>query len=211
MNSWDRTAYLSDIKYGTPSYEAQMNNVQNNFIIANYGASQGFDTDDGSSWYNITHNFFFEADAWKMDYGGHDSAVTHNVIYHGDGADHDGGDGQNCLNIWSFLPEHGVPYTNNKCILPRSNNLFGSLSGCECPGNAPMLPWHSPADKNPQSECGITFDSNEYFTHNGSAHALKCGDFDTVGKAKNEPTSTVSTLPTDDQLVIWAKEVLLMK
>ena len=29
---------------------AQMNNVQNNVIIANYGASQGFDTDDGSSW-----------------------------------------------------------------------------------------------------------------------------------------------------------------
>lgn len=69
--------------------------------------------------YNITHNFFFEADAWKMDYGGHDSAVTHNVIYHGDGGDHDGNDGQNCLNIWSFLPEHGVPYNNNKCILPR--------------------------------------------------------------------------------------------
>ena len=62
MNSWDRTAYLSTIKYGTPSYEAQMNTVQNNFIIANYGASQGFDTDDGSSWYDIHDNFFFLAD-----------------------------------------------------------------------------------------------------------------------------------------------------
>ena len=31
MNSWDRTAYISDVKYGTPSYEAQMNNVNNNF------------------------------------------------------------------------------------------------------------------------------------------------------------------------------------
>ena len=45
--------YISDVKYGTPSYEAQMNSVNNNFIIANYGASQGFDTDDGSSWYAI--------------------------------------------------------------------------------------------------------------------------------------------------------------
>jgi len=27
--------YISDVKYGTPSYEAQMNNVNNNFIIAN--------------------------------------------------------------------------------------------------------------------------------------------------------------------------------
>ena len=49
-----------------------MNNVNNNFITANYGASQGFDTDDGSSFYNIHDNFFFMADGWKMDYGGHD-------------------------------------------------------------------------------------------------------------------------------------------
>ena len=49
----DRTAYISDVLYGTPSYEAQMNSVDHNFIIANYGASQGFDTDDGSSWYDM--------------------------------------------------------------------------------------------------------------------------------------------------------------
>lgn len=52
-------------RYGKPSYTAQMNGVYKNFIIANYGASQGFDTDDGSSWYDIHDNFFFEADAWK--------------------------------------------------------------------------------------------------------------------------------------------------
>ena len=42
---------------------------------------QGFDTDDGSSFYNISDNFFFLADAWKMDYGGHDFVVTGNVVY----------------------------------------------------------------------------------------------------------------------------------
>ena len=31
MNSWDRTAYISDVKYGRPSYEAQMNSVDHNF------------------------------------------------------------------------------------------------------------------------------------------------------------------------------------
>ena len=35
MHSWDRTAYISDVLYGTPSYEAQMNSVDHNFIIAN--------------------------------------------------------------------------------------------------------------------------------------------------------------------------------
>ena len=61
INSWDRNAFITDVKYGSPSYTAQMNEVGGNMIIANYGASQGFDTDDGSSWYNIHDNFFFEA------------------------------------------------------------------------------------------------------------------------------------------------------
>ena len=54
MNSWDRNAFLSDVYNedagGAPSYTAKMNHVRNNMIIANYGSSQGFDTDDGSSW-----------------------------------------------------------------------------------------------------------------------------------------------------------------
>ena len=53
MNAWDRTAYISDVKYGTPSYEAQMNSVNNNFIIANYGASQGFDTVRHPMYYDL--------------------------------------------------------------------------------------------------------------------------------------------------------------
>eukprot|EP01048_Picozoa_sp_COSAG05_P002817 COSAG05_NODE_122_length_17611_cov_47.044655_15_plen_83_part_00 len=52
MNSWDRTAYISDVKYGSPSYEAQMNQVNNNYVIANYGASQGFDTDGAPTFPN---------------------------------------------------------------------------------------------------------------------------------------------------------------
>ena len=44
INAWDRNAFISDVKYGKPSYEAQMNHVDHNMIIANYGASQGFDT-----------------------------------------------------------------------------------------------------------------------------------------------------------------------
>ena len=43
INSWDRQAYLSDVELGgEPSYGAAMNNVKNNYIIANYGSSQGF-------------------------------------------------------------------------------------------------------------------------------------------------------------------------
>ena len=158
MNSWDRTAYISDVKYGRPSYTAAMNQVANNFIIANYGASQGFDTDDGSSWYDIHDNFFFMADAWKMDYGGHDSKFMNNVIYHGhnDGQVHSYTQRkdpshtcfgllkyflrmlltrqsivfvlQNCVNIWPFLPTHGAPWSGNKCILPKVSVLLMLLA-----------------------------------------------------------------------------------
>ena len=31
--------------------------------------------------YDIHDNFFFMADGWKMDYGGHDSKFTDNVVY----------------------------------------------------------------------------------------------------------------------------------
>ena len=79
INSWDRQPFLTEVAHGTPSYDAAMNSVDHNLIISNYGSSQGFDTDDGSSWYDIHHNFFFDADGWKMDYGGHDSKCVHAV------------------------------------------------------------------------------------------------------------------------------------
>jgi len=203
MNSWDRTAYLSDVATGEASYTAQMNSVDHNFIIANYGSSQGFDTDDGSSWYDIHHNFFFMADAWKMDYGGHDSFITDNIIYHGHN------DGQNCLNTWPFLTGHGAVYTGNKCVLPRSNNLFGSIAGCQCPGPSNPTPWNSSdPSRGPPSQCGVQFAKNEYFTHNGSAHANRCGDFAEDWQKKNEPSSTISTLPSDEELLGWARATL---
>ena len=146
-----------------------------------------------------------------MDYGGHDSEFTYNVVYHGAGDDHDGNDGQNCINTWPFLPGHGAVYKGNKCVLPRSNNLFGLISGCDCPGSNMVTPWHKPGDKRPQGQCGVAFGGNSYYTHNGSAHANRCGDFETEWKTKNEPDSTIDVLPADDQLIAWAKEVLLME
>ena len=70
LNSWDRQPFLTDVRYGKdrPSYEAADSEVNNNFIIANYGGSQGFDNDDGSSWYNIHDNFIY-GEGLKQDYG----------------------------------------------------------------------------------------------------------------------------------------------
>jgi hypothetical protein len=54
--------------------------------------------------YNISNNFFFQADATKMDYGGHDQVFNDNVIYVRDS------DGQNCFNQGSYLEGHGMEY-----------------------------------------------------------------------------------------------------
>eukprot|EP01084_Bolivina_argentea_P030682 56811_1 len=71
INSWDRMPFLTKLAHGTPSWDSGYSNVHHNFIFANYGASQGFDTDDGSSWYNIYNNFNWYALAYKNDYGGY--------------------------------------------------------------------------------------------------------------------------------------------
>lgn len=70
INSWDRQPFLTTLRDGkTPSFDPKPRQIDNNFIIANYGASQGVDNDDGSSWFHIRHNLFYQAEGFKMDYG----------------------------------------------------------------------------------------------------------------------------------------------
>ena len=57
---------------------------------------------------------------------------------------------------------------------------------------------------------GVSFGDNEYFTHNGSATFNRCGDFDSDWKMKNEPDSNISSLPSDEDLLKWAREKLDM-
>ena len=52
MNSWDRLPFLTELRYGVPSFEPLTNQISRNFISADYGGSQAFDNDDGSSWYH---------------------------------------------------------------------------------------------------------------------------------------------------------------
>ena len=65
-------------------------------------------------------------------------------------------------------------------------------------------------DRDRRPSVGVKFGHNEYFTHNGSGTANHCGDFDSEWKGKNEPDSKIDTLPTDDELLSWAREKLDM-
>lgn len=54
----DRLPYVTDIATGAPSSTPALNDVHNNFIVANYAADGGcLDNDDGSAYYEIHHNF----------------------------------------------------------------------------------------------------------------------------------------------------------
>ena len=46
LNSWDRLPFLTDVRYGVPSFEPLPNEISRNFISADYGGSQSFDNDD---------------------------------------------------------------------------------------------------------------------------------------------------------------------
>jgi hypothetical protein len=45
---------------------------------------------------------------------------------------------------------------------------------------------------------------------NGTATFNRCGDFETVWKPKNEPSSTLGTIPSDEDLITWARAKLNM-
>lgn len=55
---WDRQAYLTTVATGEPSYRPAENEIHHNFIVSDGDADGGaVDNDDGSSFYNIHHNF----------------------------------------------------------------------------------------------------------------------------------------------------------
>ena len=209
MNSWDRLPFLTELRYGVPSFEPLMNQISRNFISADYGGSQAFDNDDGSSWYHSFENFWYSSDGVKMDYGGHDSNFERNLVVV------NAYDGQNCINGGGFPNGHRSNFTGNKCVIagcrgsPRTN-LHGSCQdkignfGCDAEDLAGSMAgsW--------------LLAGNSYYTHGGNA-SLPCGISiaDAAAKAKAagggpELGSVGLPLPTDAELVSFARQTLGM-
>uniref|UniRef100_A0A7S2S791 Right handed beta helix domain-containing protein n=1 Tax=Mucochytrium quahogii TaxID=96639 RepID=A0A7S2S791_9STRA len=187
INSWDRQIFFTDLA----GFKSLPTEISRNFIIANYGGSQGVDNDDGSAWYNIHHNFFY-GEGLKQDYGGHDSVYDSNLnVVHKY-------DGQNCVNTWAFISNHSHVFSNNKCIVLYTGEL-GQLSGCQ---------------KSKGQEPTILL-KNEYYTPDASAW-IKCDgkpiNLTTLQRApfNLEKDSSVSKIPEDEVILNWARQNLLM-
>jgi hypothetical protein len=107
----------------------------------------------------------YQADGYKMDYGGHDTVITGNLFWK------EGGDGQDCINVGGFLHKHGTVWRRNKCMLPKAHGI-GHVHSCDCPGR------YKPNASD--VECGVDIGDNEYYGFMANL-TINCG-----GK---EPTS----------------------
>ena len=200
INSWDRQLFWTDVRDGAgkPGWNPAFSDITQNVIIANYGGSQGFDNDDGSSWYNIHHNVIY-GEGLKQDYGGHDSKYGNNLnLVHKY-------DGQNCINTWSFKTgtppcvgsteagcSHAHHFQNNKCIVLYDSVYSPAAGGCP-PGGLASMPLLA---------------NNEYFTPNGSA-MMRCGggsSYMTIPDLQaggTEKGSVEAMIPSDDVVCLF--------
>eukprot|EP01084_Bolivina_argentea_P180090 311129_1 len=138
FNSWDRQVYLTTIRTGEPSVIKANDHIHHNFIIGNYNSQEAIDTDDGSCYFIVEHNFFpYSIDnGLKSDYGGHDT-VHHNNIY--------AYVANTCFSINigqgspAQLPGHIDQYYNNTCVINRDNNKHWDYGRFDCA--APQNQW----------------------------------------------------------------------
>lgn len=115
FNSWDRLPYITEIRNGeTPSTIPAWNNMHHNMIVANYAADGGcLDNDDGSSYYDIHHNYCVYG-GHKSDFDGNSKISSFNLhvypsVY-----------GSKCFGELQYMPPKGYAegYHDNTCILP---------------------------------------------------------------------------------------------
>ena len=198
INTWDRQPFLWDAT-GQYGFNTPPHIVSKNFLVANYGASQGIDNDDGSSFYHITDNIML-GEGLKADYGGHDSVFSDNLVIVSPY------DGQNCINVNFFKVGHQHKFIDNVCaVLSCSRRDCDDLIGytydsCRHIETFPLLA------------------NNTYYTKNGNA-SLNCANdifaIDVLQKRFNnkiEAGSSSHVLPNDDVIARWLfDKITLMK
>jgi hypothetical protein len=79
FNSWDRTAYINDIR-GYNSSQKLDDVISRNIIIGNYYSQVAIDNDDSSAYYIASGNVLAYGEmGQKSDFGGHDNVHIGNV------------------------------------------------------------------------------------------------------------------------------------
>jgi hypothetical protein len=179
---------------GTASLVPKVNIINKNFMVANYGSNGGcVDNDDGSSFYNITSNFFVFG-GHKSDFNGHSKLSWGNVnvypsVY-----------GTKCVGVFG-LPnadpnnQWNEGYWNNTCILPEAGQPYLDVTGSCKLDNATFT---------------ITLGQNRIMAPNASATVI-CGttmDFAAFEASGLDPGSTIEEAPTAAAIIAMGQKLL---
>eukprot|EP01084_Bolivina_argentea_P237330 398876_1 len=178
FNSWDRVPYITLVGSGKPSIIPGYNEFYNNFWFANYQSVGAIDTDDGSAYYNIYNNFFVYGDMGLKGDYG-----GHNVFHVYNLYGYTG----SAFNIWG---ESGAndQFMNNQVVLINDNSY---QSNC----------------KLPPGTAGMKIANNSIYLPSGKLTI--CGETFQQWQSKgNDPGTTINKLPSDQQVIDWAKKML---
>jgi hypothetical protein len=194
INTWDRQPFLTTLRDGTtPSFVPRNRIIALNFIMANYGAGWGLDNDDGSSWYHVYKNVFYQSQGFKMDYGGHDNVYKGNLVitFPTKWA-------QACIGFSSFLPGHGHIVEENVCLVPRSDEPIVFLAHCKNNASNTQIrnnTYYTP-DRTALAQCGYSSDAPTVPLESLYQYGIETG-------------STIHKLPSQSQTIVaWAWQCL---
>eukprot|EP00698_Gefionella_okellyi_P023671 TRINITY_DN8153_c0_g1_i1.p1 TRINITY_DN8153_c0_g1~~TRINITY_DN8153_c0_g1_i1.p1 ORF type:complete len:532 (+),score=110.27 TRINITY_DN8153_c0_g1_i1:508-2103(+) len=191
FNSWDRQPFLTTVGDGhkrslVPAY----NEIQNNFMVANYGADGGcIDNDDGSSYYNI-HDNFFVFGGHKSDFGGHNKRDYNNMEAYANVYGH------HCFSgVTGIAAEFAEGYWNNTCILADLGDNYMNIEGCSTKADQYFMITHSNRVYVPMASSNVMCERLYQFA-------------EWVGLGLDN--STIHDAPDAAQIMDWAKAVLHM-
>jgi len=199
INSWDRQPYLTTVRTGAPSLVPIPRDIHHNFIVSNYDGFKGIDNDDGSSYYQMHHNFQVGGWMHKSNYGGH-SKDTYGSI----GIDVTLG----MRTVMSQFPGYVDSFLNNTLIFKSGNGIYyievasddQRCSGRHCyqnvGGNKMYTDGNSP---------------DVLIRVNNSKRGTTIGFKQWIDLGYDKDTTLETTLPTDAQVVSWVRDLLQMK
>jgi len=163
------------------------------FFICNYGSNLCIDNDDGSSFYQLHHNFEVYG-GHKSDFGGGNkftylSINAYTQVYTQAVC-------ANYFNTW--VPHYVDGYYQNKCIQSQTQHYQNIAGGCTSKGIDPTVM--------PVSH------GNEVYT-NGPL-SVQCGEEVYSEEAWQGLGMDVGTkrfpIPSDEEVIMWARDLLEM-
>ena len=179
FNSWDRQVYVTKVRNGTASTIKEWDHIFQNFMIANYNSQEAIDNDDGSAYYQTHDNFFaYSGYGMKNDFGGHDNRHFNNIYAYIAEGFHD----------IAQRKGHEDYFYENTVVMTKDGDI--GRGNLWCSGDGKMV-----------------LHDNKIYTPTGKV--TECGMALADWQAKgNDPGTTVTTLPEDDDLVKMIKNLL---